>query len=258
MIGDVNGVLTRASTQISKVRRTLDTTSKTLGTKTVVDLQRDTKQIDISLKQSDQNLGALHTALKASVKATNSSTLESLASTVSQIDALLGDTSAPAPTVSVSGSGCESEVSAPKAGGSVYASLLQVTAQLEAYGKTTLDCKVELQKAIATTIGPAEPDKDGACAADATSVTCSLEVVKSSFTGVTANIKTAQEVSDGLDPEKDFAGSQADVTSLIEQLTELVKNTDVLLAEDRKDPRRCARQPRGGRHHERRGHLGPG
>ena len=235
VIGDVNDVLTRASSQISKVRKTLDTTSKTLGTKTVLALQQDTKQIDTSLKQSDQNLDSLDKALQSSLKSTSSSTLESLASTVSQLDGLLGDTSAAPPEPTVSGSGCSSTVTPPKAGGSVYASLLQVTAQLEAYAKTTQDCKVELQQTILTTIGPAAPD-DEACADDATSVTCSLNAVRSSFADITKDIEDAQTITTGLDPEKRFAASRDGVTSVSDQLTAIVKQTDALLDDDANAP----------------------
>ena len=205
VIGDVNDVLTRASSQISKVRKTLDTTSKTLGTKTVLALQQDTKQIDTSLKQSDQNLDSLDKALQSSLKSTSSSTLESLASTVSQLDGLLGDTSAAPPQPTVSGAGCSSTVTPPKAGGSVYASLLQVTAQLEAYAKTTQDCKVELQQTILTTIGPAAPD-DEACADDATSVTCSLNAVRSSFADITKDIEDRADDHDRARPGEEVRG----------------------------------------------------
>ena len=145
VVGDVNTVLARASSQVSKVRKTLDSTSQTLGTKTVAALQADSKQLDASLKQSDTNLGALDKALQSSLKSTSSSTLQQLSDTVSQIDALLGDTSTKAPSVSVKGTGCTFEVKTPSAGGTVYSSLQQVTALLTAYASATGDCKQELQ-----------------------------------------------------------------------------------------------------------------
>jgi predicted nucleic acid-binding Zn-ribbon protein len=144
---------------------------------------------------------------------------------VTQIDALLGDTSAAPPTVTVSGTGCDSKVSAPVAGGTVYSSLLQVTAQLNAYSRTTLACRDELQQAIATTIGPADTSSCPPNADNATSVTCSLAATRNGFAAVTASIADAQKVTDGLDPEKDFASSQATVDDLIKQLTALVDAT---------------------------------
>ena len=166
VVGDVNDVLTRASGQVSKVRKTLDSTSQTLGTKTVASLQADSKQIDGSLKQSDKNLDALDKALRSSLKSTSSSTLQQLSSSVDQIDALLGDTSAKAPAPTVTGSGCAAQVKAPGSASTVYGSLLQVTAQLNAYANTTGDCKRELQSAISATIGPADPTADDACNGD--------------------------------------------------------------------------------------------
>ena len=234
VIGDVNDVLGRASTQITRVRKTLDTTSQTLGTKTVVELQQNTKQISGSLKESDQNLDSLNKALQTSLKSTSSSTLQKLSDTVSQVDALLGDTSQPVPTPSVSGSGCEAKVSGPQSGASVYASLLQVTAQLNTYAKTTRDCKVELQKSISDTIGPADPTKSGACPDDASvvSVTCSLEKVRGNFVDVVKDIVAAQAASATLNPEQDFADTRKSVSSLEDQLAAIVKSTDALLATD--------------------------
>lgn len=227
VIGDVNDVLTRASSQISKVRKTLDSTSTTLGAKTVVALQQNTKQIDSSLKDSDRSLGSLDKALQSSLKSTSSSTLQQLESTVRQVEALLGDTSAPVPTATVTGDGCDAKVSAPVATGTVYGSLLQVSAQLNAYSSTTLGCRDELQKAISDTIGPADPSKPDACPADAAvvSVTCSLAATRDGFAAVSASIRDAQKVTDGLDPEKDFDTSRATVDDLIKQLNSLVDGT---------------------------------
>lgn len=221
VIGDVNDVLNRAGGQISKVRKTLDSTSKTLGAKTVVELQRNTKQIDTSLKQSDQNLGALDEALQSSPKSTSSSTLQKLEATVGQIKGLLGDTTAAPPRVTVSGTGCAAKVAAPTSGGTVYASLLEVTAQLEAYATTTEQCRDELRKTIADTIGPETPDADTCRGDAATSVTCAIDAVRT----VSGDIKSAQSASAQLDPDSDFEASRAGVDALIEQLTALVDAT---------------------------------
>lgn len=224
VVGDVNEVLGRASTQITKVRKTLDSTSKTLGATTVTALQSDTKQIDASLKQSDKNLNALDKSLQSSLKSTSSSTLEQLSSSVGQIDALLGDTSAKAPSVDVKGAGCAAQVKVPSAAGTVYGSLLQVTSMLNAYAKSTGECKDELQSAIKTTIGPADPSQ-GNCQEAATSVTCTLS---KTFESITAALDASQQASDAIDPVKDFADSRAAITGLVADLNSVVADANDL------------------------------
>lgn len=228
VVGDVNTVLARASSQVSKVRKTLDSTSQTLGAKTVAALQADTKQLDASLKQSDTNLTALDKALQSSLKSTSSSTLQQLSSTVSEIDALLGDTSAKAPAVSVKGTGCAFQVSTPKAGGTVYGSLQQVTALLTAYASATGDCKEELQQTINKTIGPADPAAPDACGVDDPAVTCTLDNARQTFAKVTDAIEQGQNASLGLNPEEDFKDSQDTVATLTKQLTEIRDLTEKL------------------------------
>lgn len=94
LIGDVNGVLDRASDTISGVRKTLETTSETLGTKTVRSLRSRTDSLTASVKTSRDNLESLDQDLNQSVTATNSATLSRMAETVASLDALLGDTTA--------------------------------------------------------------------------------------------------------------------------------------------------------------------
>lgn len=228
VVGSVNTVLARASSQVSKVRKTLDSTSETLGTKTVAALQSDSKQLDSSLKQSDTNLTALDKALQSSLKSTSSSTLQQLSSTVSEIDALLGDTSAKAPSVTVQGAGCDFQITTPKASGTVYGSLQQVTALLTAYASATGDCKEELQDTINKTIGPADPTAPEACGVDDPAVTCTLDNARQTFAKVTDAIDKGKDASLGLNPDEDFKDSQQTVATLTEQLTEIRELTEKL------------------------------
>lgn len=228
VVGDVNTVLARASSQVSKVRKTLDSTSQTLATKTVAALQADSKQLDASLKQSDTNLSALDKALQSSLKSTSSSTLQQLSSTVGEIDALLGDTSTKAPSVSVKGAGCAFQVTTPRASGTVYGSLQQVTALLTAYASATGDCKKELQETITRTIGPADPTAPDACGVDDPAVTCTLDNARQTFAKVTDAIDKGKDASLGLNPEEDFQDSRQTVSTLTQQLTEIRDLTERL------------------------------
>lgn len=190
LISDVNEVLARASKDVSKVRRNLNDTSKTLGTKSVADLKSSTKQIATSMKSLDGRVKALGGELSSNLTTTKSSVLTLLDETVTTVDQALGDTSATAPTVTTSGSGCGTTVTANSSDTSLYGSLLRVSAQLDGYSKTTGACRDAIQQELVATVGPAEPTTE-ACASS-TSVTCSLFQLKAEFTQIAEKL-----VSDG-------------------------------------------------------------
>lgn len=249
LIGDVNGVLGRASSTISKVRSTLDSTSKTLGSKTVSDLKTDTKNVTASVKTSRENLQALDKELGSALEATNSATLSQMEESVSQLNTLLGDTSAPVTPPKVTGTGCEQTVAAPNTKTSVYANLMQVSAQLDGYAAATGECKKELQGVILANIGPANPTEE-ACA-ESESVTCSLAEIELTFADVSEQIAAGQTASAGIDlrrlappdpddedactrPEPDPDPEPEPVTCsidrLLTQLTEIKEDSQALTA----------------------------
>ncbi|MGI3786231.1 MAG: hypothetical protein ACRYG2_36260 [Janthinobacterium lividum] len=230
LIGDVNDVLDRASGTISGVRKTLDASSKTLGTKTVQSLTEDTKTISTSLKSSSDNIDSLGDDLKSSLQSTQSATLQRMSETVSGLQDLIGDTSAPEPAVQTDGEGCQTTVKASGDGSGVYGSLLAVTAQLDGYRTATDACKVAIQGEITSTIGPEVPDATS-CPVDAETpaVTCSLAQARERFAAVTASIDASQAASADLDPTT-LSPVQASVGDLSEQLESIDTATKALLA----------------------------
>ena len=231
LIGDVNDVLDRASGTISGVRKTLDASSKTLGTKTVQSLTEDTKTISTSLKSSSDNIDSLGDDLKSSLTSTQSATLQRMSETVSQLQDLIGDTSASEPAVQTDGAGCQTTVKATGGGSGVYGSLLAVTAQLDGYKTATDACKVAIQGEITSTIGPEVPDATN-CPVDAETpaVTCSLAQARERFAAVTAAIGASQAASADLDPAT-LSPVQVKVGTLGQQLAAISAATKVLLTD---------------------------
>lgn len=229
VIGDVNGVLGRASDTISKVRGTLDSTSKTLGTKTVGDLQASTKDVTTQLKTSRDNLTSLDTDLSSSVKATNSATLSRMAETVSQLNQVLGDTSAAPPAPKVTGTGCDQQVAAADKATSIYASLLQVSAQLTGYASASDACKVIMQQAIVNSIGPRAPNEQDC--RDSSSATCLLFAAGSTYATIAGQLDAGQSASADLDPGK-LDPIDAQLTDLSDRLDGIAKDTNALLTPD--------------------------
>lgn len=206
LIGDVNDVLGRASGTISGVRKTLDASSKTLGTKTVQSLTEDTKTIGTSLKSSSDDIDSLGDSLQDSLKTTQSATLQRMSETVSGLQDLIGDTSASEPSVQTDGEGCATTVKASGGGSGVYGNLLRVSAQLQAYAASTADCKTKLVESITTTIGVIKPTvTDDDCVATAPSVVLSLQCAQREFASavgdVNSSIDSATISSAELDPD---------------------------------------------------------
>ena len=123
-----------------------------------------------------------------------------MSETVSQLQDLIGDTSASEPAVQTDGEGCQTTVKASGGGSGVYGSLLAVTAQLDGYQAATDACKLAIQGEITSTIGPAVPDATN-CPVDAETpaVTCSLAQARERFAAVTASIGASQDASKALD-----------------------------------------------------------
>ena len=200
LVGEVNAVLARASSTISDVRSNLTSSAETLGTRTVADLQASTQSVTSNMTALDGALQSLRGDLSSTLESTGSSAVAELDQAVSAVDRMLGDTSAPAPTAAVRGTGCETGVAAPREASSVYGNLLQVAGQLKGYAEATALCKQALEQSILETIGPDQPDA-ASCAAHR-SVTCSLLGARTTFTGIAESLRElSEDAIDLLEPE---------------------------------------------------------
>ncbi len=155
-IGKVNDVLAGAGDSITDVRKSLNSSTETLGTKTVSDLERGVVQIAASMRSLDGTVDGLGDQISSTLKSTGSSSLAQLDQTVSSIDALLGDTSQPVGQGSVRGDGCNATVDTGRGGGSVYDSLVRVASTLNGYSRASETCKVVLTTKLRNSLGPAQ------------------------------------------------------------------------------------------------------
>jgi hypothetical protein len=200
VITDVNQVLTRASDNISDVRKNLDSTSKTLGTRTTEELKSSTEGVSTSMKGLDQELKSLNSDIASTLGQTQSSVLQELSQTVGTMDQMLGDTSAPPPTPVIDGNGCKTVVQDPKNAGTVYGNLMQVTAQLDGYATATGSCKMEAQRVLLEAVGPAKPS-DKNCEKNK-STTCSLYYTEQQFGVIMEDlVAKGNELVNSLQPE---------------------------------------------------------
>ena len=175
LIAQVNEVLARAGGTITEVRSNLETTSQTLGVRTAERLKDSSSSLASTMQSLSGQLASLNGDLGSTVQATQSTVLQQLQQTTSSLDALLGDTSATAPTPVLEGEVCKSVPKSDGARGSVYANLLRISSQLDGYAEASEQCKQQVSAQLAASVGPESPD-DASCATaeNEDSLTCAL------------------------------------------------------------------------------------
>ncbi|PZR53733.1 hypothetical protein DNL40_06310 [Xylanimonas oleitrophica] len=199
LVGDVNEVLTRAGQTITEVRANLDTTSQTLGANAARRLSQSSGSLAGTMQELDRQLAALRSDLESTATETRSTVLEQMREAVTSVDDMLGDTSAEAPRIELSGTGCAAEAQAPLAPSDVYSSLLLVSAQLDGYARANARCQREVVAALEAMVGPETPD-EAQCVQP--SMTCAL--YRSSFaisTALIALVTSGEQLVEELQPE---------------------------------------------------------
>lgn len=219
LVSDVNTVLTKAGSTITDVRRNLQETSQTLGTRTAGDLRDNSQALAGTMSELKGQLGSLGTDLEFAAKSTQSATSSQLLQTVAAVDAMLGDTSAVPPTVPVTGVGCTAEVSKSEKTATVYSSILTMASQLDAYATVSAGCRDIVAGALEATMGPENPTAQDC--AEQGSMTCSLYgsavIVTSALLGL---VQTGDELVADLQPQlvQGAIKDQEESTATLEQV----------------------------------------
>ncbi len=233
LIAQVNEVLARAGGTITEVRSNLETTSQTLGVRTAERLKDSSSSLASTMQSLSGQLTSLNGDLDSTVQATQSTVLQQLQQTTSSLDALLGDTSATAPTPVLEGDVCKSMPKSDGARGSVYANLLRISSQLDGYADASEQCKQQVSAQLAASVGPASPDAT-ACASEEArgSLTCALwassAAVNTSLIGL---VSKGQELAAGLDPNLSKTAI-AQSKALNDQLAEIASRLETVGSDD--------------------------
>ncbi|PYY46539.1 hypothetical protein [Curtobacterium sp. MCBD17_023] len=203
LISQVNEVLARAGSTITEVRSNLETTSSTLGVRTADRLKESSTSLASTMKSLSGQLGSLKSDLGSTVSATQSTVLQQLQETTTSLDALLGDTSATAPSPAIDGEGCAAAPQQADGGASVYGNLLRVSSQLEGYATASEECKQQVSVQLASSVGPSEPTAEKCAADDAkSSLTCALFASSTTITtALTGLVSTGDDLAASLQPE---------------------------------------------------------
>ncbi|MDF2666466.1 MAG: phage-related tail protein [Microbacterium sp.] len=199
VVAAVNDVLGRAGTTITEVRTNLESTADTLGVRTARELADSTTSLGTSMRGLTAQLTGLQSDLSSTVNSTNSAVLQQLGSALSAVDGMLGDTSAPPPPSSQTGSGCSTSSTIPGEANTIYGNIQRLAVELDNYASAADDCKGEVQNALRQTIGPDSPDADSC---QNPSTTCALFSAQGEVTATLAQLVVdGRELVDSLKPE---------------------------------------------------------
>ncbi|MBF4463383.1 MULTISPECIES: hypothetical protein [unclassified Rathayibacter] len=227
VITSVDELLTRAGTTVAEVRTSLDATAETLGVRTAEELRRSAASTASSMQGLSGQLSALRDELSATVDGTESELVRQLSHAVGAVDAMLGDTSAPAPTSTLSGSGCAIIARAPEDATTIYGDLLRLVAELDGYGAAADSCRQQLVASLRDAVGPESPSAESCTTA---SVTCALSTTRSAVDGILQGlVNEGRALVTSLQPEL-RSGLSAEYRSLSARIDEVAATSDALAA----------------------------
>ena len=152
LAAQVNQVLAQTSSTIQDVRSSLDTSAETIGAQTLSDMQSNAQNLSGAMTSVGSQLDGLKGELQSASAQSSSQTLAQLTSSVEAMSAMLGDTSGAAPDARST---------------SVYATVQNIAAQLQAYADAGDDQRESVRAALEAAIGPSEPNEEN-CPAAAT------------------------------------------------------------------------------------------
>ncbi|KTR90216.1 hypothetical protein NS220_15370 [Microbacterium testaceum] len=199
VVAAVNDVLGRAGTTITEVRTNLESTADTLGVRTARELADSTTSLGTTMRGLTAQLTGLQSDLSSTVNSTNSAVLQQLGGALSAVDGMLGDTTAPPPPSTQTGSGCSTSSTIPGEANTVYGNIQRLAVELDNYASAADDCKGEVQNALRQTIGP---DKPSAESCQNPSTTCALFSAQGEVTATLAQLVVdGRELVDSLKPE---------------------------------------------------------
>lgn len=220
IIGNVNTVLTDASTVLDDIQGTLTESAGELGDRTVGELREGRDRVDSSLTSTISELESLSDQIDGELASTGDQTLAGLDGTIDDVRRLLGDPSAEQQPELEVAADCEARVPGREAGygpgegpRSVLYQMRLVGAQLDAMSTVSRACSADIKQDLLTTIGKVDADCDRIEYAD--TAICALE-----DTVNTLDERSAELVAFGSDLH-DLANPDESLDTLGSKLAEL-------------------------------------
>lgn len=173
LVADVNDVLTRAGATITDVRKNLDDTSKTLGTRASQRLGESSTQLTAQMQTLGTQIDSLQTALSGTASSTSSAMEAELSQIMGSMSSMLGKTNGTPPRL-YPGKECAATLGTHQPDGTVYSMFLYLSSLLDGYADASERCKELILDKLDTAVGPETPSEEFCREEQSPSATCAL------------------------------------------------------------------------------------
>ncbi|MDO4898079.1 MAG: hypothetical protein Q3965_02115 [Rothia sp. (in: high G+C Gram-positive bacteria)] len=226
VVTEANQALTDASTIISQVRDNLNTTSGSLKTTTIQELQKSSELLTGRLTDLQDKMANLKVNLDESATGSQQQLIDQMRQTVTSLQKFFGTEGQNVPQATIEAGTCQVKISQPEGEPSVYSNMAQLNSVLTAYSQANIDCQQQVSAALDTVLGPEDPTAD--TCKDSASASCAVFTAKTvADASLLASADQTRTLIENLQPG--ITGQVIDDFSQVQQeMTDLQKEIDLL------------------------------
>lgn len=226
IVAEANQALADAGATISDIRDNLNSTSESLKSSTVQELQQSSDKLTGQLTDLQEKLGGLKANLGESTQGSQSELIGQMQQTVESLEKFLGREGEQIPAPVMDAGTCKVDVTQPANGTSVYSNMVQLSNILGEYSKANVDCRDRVVDVMNSILGPENPTPE--TCKDSTSAACS--VFNSQVVMTATLLESAANTNKMVEQLRPGALSQVstDYVAAYEALQDLQKQVDAL------------------------------
>lgn len=172
VVAEANQALADAGSTISDIRDNLNTTSESLKSSTVQELQQSSEQLTGQLTDLQEKLSGLRTNLDESAQGSQDELVAQMQQTVESLQNFFGQEGDEVPAPVFDAGTCEVNIAQPANGSTVYSNMVQLSNVLGAYSEANIDCRDQVLEVVNTVLGPENPTPE--TCRDSVSASCSV------------------------------------------------------------------------------------
>lgn len=172
VVAEANQALADAGSTISDIRDNLNTTSESLKSSTVQELQQSSEQLTGQLSDLQEKLSGLRTNLDESAQGSQDELVAQMQQTVESLQNFFGQEGDEVPAPVFDAGTCEVNIAQPTNGSTVYSNMVQLSNVLGAYSEANIDCRDQVLGVINNVLGPENPTPE--TCKDSVSASCSI------------------------------------------------------------------------------------
>ncbi|WP_237234534.1 hypothetical protein [Rothia nasisuis] len=174
VVTEANEALADAASTVADVRQNLNSTSESLKSSTIQELQQSSGQLTGQLQDLQEKLANLRTNLDESAQGSQEELIAQMQQTVDSLENFLGRQGEEVPAPVIDSQTCNFNVAQPANGSTVYSNMVQLSSVFSAYSEANIDCRDQVLTVINTMLGPDNPTAETCQGDTAGSSSCSI------------------------------------------------------------------------------------